>query len=79
MESFSLQIEFITALMGWEHYRNETVSDNLLFEHCANRTQHQYRARMGLLSTSLGLGSMIYACALFEKECKGSIWYLRDT
>ena len=43
MESFSLKIELITALMGWEHYRNETVGDNLLFEHCANRTQHQYR------------------------------------
>ena len=77
MESFSLQIELITALMGYEHCRNETVSDNLLFEHYANRTEHQYRARMGLLSTSLG--SMIYACTLFEKECKGSIWYLRDT
>ena len=65
MESFSLQIELITALMGYEHCRNETVSDNILFEHYANRTQHQYRARMGLLSTSLG--SMTYACTLFEK------------
>ena len=64
MESFSLQIELITALMGYEHCRNETVSDNILFEHYANRT---FCARMGLLSTSLGLGSMIYACILFEK------------
>lgn len=32
MESFSLQIELITALMGYEHCRNETVSDNILFE-----------------------------------------------
>ena len=77
MENFSLKIEFLTALMGWEHYRNETVNDNLLFEHCANRTQHQYRARVGLLSTSLG--STIYACTLFEKKCKGSISYLRGT
>ena len=51
--------------MNWEHYRNETVNDNLLFEHYANRTQHQYRARMSLLRTSLG--SMTYACTLFEK------------
>ena len=51
--------------MSYEHCRNETVSDNILFEHYANRTQHQYRARMGLLSTSLG--SIIYACTLFEK------------
>ena len=65
MESFSLQIELITGLMGYEHCRNETVNDNLLFKHYANRTEHQYRARMGLLSTSLG--SMIYACTLFEK------------
>ena len=65
MESFSLQIELITALMGYEHCRNETVNDNLLFEHYANRTQQQYRARMSLLRTSLG--SMIYACTLFEK------------
>ena len=63
MESFSLQIELITALMGYEHCRNETVNDNILFEHDANRTEHQYRARMGLLSTSLG--SMTYACTLF--------------
>ena len=47
------------------HYRNETVNDNLLFEHYANRTQHQYRARMSLLRTSLG--SIIYACTLLEK------------
>ena len=65
MESFSLQIELITALMGYEQCRNETVNDNLFFEHDANRTEHQYRARMGLLSTSLG--SMTYACTLFEK------------
>ena len=45
MESFSLQIELITGLMGYEHCRNETVNDNLLFEHYANRTEHQYRAR----------------------------------
>lgn len=32
MESFSLQIELITALMGYERFRNETVSDNILFE-----------------------------------------------
>ena len=65
MGQFSLQIKFIEALMNWEHYRNETVNDNLLFEHYANRAQHQYRARMSLLRTSLG--SITYACTLFEK------------
>ena len=63
MESFSLQIELITGLMGYEHCCNETVNDNLLFEHDANRKEHQYRARMSLLRTSLG--SMTYACTLF--------------
>ena len=49
--------------MGYEHCCNETVNDNLLFEHDANRKEHQYRARMSLLRTSLG--SMTYACTLF--------------